>query len=189
MITTTSTSIGLSPRDRILQTALALFYAEGLRVGIDRIIAEAGVAKASFYRHFPAKDDLVQAFLEARHEYWMGWFASRVDALCAERAPSMALAAVALGEWFAEPSFRGCAFINAMGDGGLATGSVGVVQRHKEDLQAYLAVLAQRAGAVTPDEAAEEALLIVEGAIVRAHTTGNPSSAKIAARMLARLDG
>ena len=181
--------LAASPRDRILQTALAVFYADGLRVGIDRIIAEAGVAKASFYRYFPAKDDLIQAFLEARHEHWMAWFAGRVDALCASRPPSLALAAYVLEEWFAEPGFRGCAFINAMAESSLAPSSVGVVQRHKQDLQTCLARLARLAGARCPEAAAEEALLIVEGAIVRAHTTGDPATAAIAARMLARLDG
>lgn len=181
--------LAASPRDRILQTALALFYADGLRVGIDRIIAEAGVAKASFYRYFPAKDDLIQAFLEARHEHWMAWFSGRVDALCASHPPSLALAGVALGEWFAEPTFRGCAFINAMADSSLAPSSVGVVQRHKQDLQACLAKLAQLAGAPCPEAAAEEALLIVEGAIVRAHMTGDRTTAALAASMLARLDG
>lgn len=182
----TSTS---SPRDRILDTALALFYAQGLRVGIDRIIFEAGVAKASFYRYFPAKDDLVQAFLKARHETWMDWLTQRVDALCTERPPSLALAATALEEWFAEPGFRGCAFINAMAESGLPAESIGVVQRHKTELMAYLQTLAARAKAPHPAEAAEEALLIVEGSIVRAHMTGDPSVAKTAARMLARLDG
>ena len=178
-----------SPRDRILQTALTLFYADGLRVGIDRIIAEAGVAKASFYRYFPAKDDLIQAFLEARHEHWMAWFVGRVDALCAQQPPSLALAAVVLEEWFAEPGFRGCAFINAMAEGGLAAPSIGVVQRHKQDLLTYLADLAGRTGNAHPADAAEEALLIVEGAIVRAHMTDDAGVAKTAARMLMRLDG
>jgi AcrR family transcriptional regulator len=177
-----------SPRERILQTALALFYADGLRVGIDRIIAEAGVAKASFYRYFPAKDDLIQAFLEARHEHWMTWFVGRVDALCAKQPPSLALAAVVLEEWFAEPGFRGCAFINAMAEGGLAAPAVSVVQRHKQELLAYLRDLAGRAGNLHPAEAAEEALLIIEGAIVRAHMTGDAAVARTAARMLMRLD-
>jgi len=181
--------LAASPRDRILQTALTLFYADGLRVGIDRIIAEAGVAKASFYRYFPAKDDLIQAFLDARHEHWMAWFVSRVDAVCAKQPPSLALAAEVLAEWFAEPGFRGCAFINAMAEGGLAAPAVSVVQRHKQDLLTYLVDLAGRAGNARPAEAAEEALLIIEGAIVRAHMTGDAAVAKTAARMLMRLDG
>jgi AcrR family transcriptional regulator len=55
-----------SPRDRILNVAGSLFYKEGYRaVGIDRIIAESNVAKATFYKYFPAKDDLIVAWIEA----------------------------------------------------------------------------------------------------------------------------
>jgi AcrR family transcriptional regulator len=178
-----------SPRDRILQTALTRFYADDIRVGIDRIIAEAGVAKASFYRYFPAKDDLVEAFLEARHERWMTWFNGRIDALCAEQPASIALAAIALGEWFADAGFRGCAFINAMADSGLTPRCVAVVQRHTDAVMECLERLALRADSAVPREAAEEALLVIEGAIVRAQMTADPEVANVAARMLARLDG
>ena len=69
----------LSARDRILGTAHDLFYRDGIRAtGIDRLIAESGVTKVTFYRHFPSKNDLVRAFLDLRHARWMAWF---VDAL------------------------------------------------------------------------------------------------------------
>ena len=56
-------------RRRLLDTATRLFYAEGIRAaGIDRIIAEAGVAKATFYNHFPSKDDLVLAYIEEQDQ-------------------------------------------------------------------------------------------------------------------------
>ena len=65
----------LPARERVLATALALFYRDGIRAtGIDRVIAEAGVTKVTFYRHFPSKDALVVAFLESRQERWMAWF-------------------------------------------------------------------------------------------------------------------
>jgi AcrR family transcriptional regulator len=177
-----------SPRQRLLDTALRLFYAEGLNVGIDRIIAEAGVAKASFYKHFPSKDDLVVAFLRQRHENWMQWFTARLEQLVSQRGPRMKLVAEVLREWFEEPGFRGCAFINAMASGGLAGEAVSVAQSHKDELLDCLQALATRAGLKATAQAAEEALVIVEGAIVRAHMTGNPGIAKVAARVLARLD-
>ena len=60
-------------RDRILDTAFRLFYARGIRaVGVDLIIAESGVAKATFYKHFPAKDDLVVAYLDRVDGIWSG---------------------------------------------------------------------------------------------------------------------
>jgi|GEM_PF-5451540 len=59
----------LPPREKLLDAAEALFYANGIHsVGIDRILAETSVAKATLYRHFPSKDDLVAAYLTRRHE-------------------------------------------------------------------------------------------------------------------------
>ena len=64
-----SPTVAVAARDRILNTADRLFYATGIHaVGVDRIIAEAGVARATFYRHFPTKDDLIAAYLGRRAE-------------------------------------------------------------------------------------------------------------------------
>ncbi|ETK32285.1 TetR/AcrR family transcriptional regulator [Microbispora sp. ATCC PTA-5024] len=100
-------------RRRILDTAGNLFYGEGIRaVGIDRIIAEAGVAKATFYHHFPAKDDLVCAYLKEQSDLQHG-LAEGLRA--AERPAEERLVAVfeAVGEIGCGPGFRGCAFVNA----------------------------------------------------------------------------
>ncbi|MDG4863820.1 TetR/AcrR family transcriptional regulator [Streptomyces sp. T-3] len=98
-------------RSRVLETATRLFYAEGVHaVGIDRIIAEAGVAKATFYHHFPAKDALVQAYVEEQ---------SRLQQEAAARLTGTegreALLAVFahMGEVGVSPDFRGCPFVNA----------------------------------------------------------------------------
>jgi len=178
-----------SPRERILETALRLFYADGLRaVGIDRIIAEAEVAKASFYRYFASKDDLIVAFLRLRHDRWMQWFTGRLEARCAEQGARLERVTEVLQEWFEEPGFRGCAFINTMSEGSVTGEAVSVVQSHKDELLDCLVALARRAGHLHPRRAAEEALLIVEGAIVRAHMTGESRAvSETAARMLARL--
>jgi AcrR family transcriptional regulator len=100
-------------RTRILGTATRLFYSEGVHtVGIDRIIAEAGVAKATFYHHFPAKDELVRAYLEAE-------YARQREAAEALRAasPDAGTALVRiftyLGDNGASATFRGCPFTNA----------------------------------------------------------------------------
>ena len=101
----------VSARDRLLKAADELFYAHGIgAVGIDRVIATAGVAKMSLYNHFDSKDDLVAAWLERRHDQWMGWLRG-----CVAKAPpaSRPLAVFdALDEWFHTDDFRGCAFIN-----------------------------------------------------------------------------
>lgn len=100
-------------RSRILATATRLFYSEGVHtVGIDRIIAEAAVAKATFYHHFPAKDELVRAYLEAEFARQRG----AIDALRAAIGdPIATLVKIfeGLGDNGASAAFRGCPFTNA----------------------------------------------------------------------------
>ncbi|QKJ87893.1 TetR family transcriptional regulator [Paramixta manurensis] len=102
-----------SAQERILNCAHQLFYQNGIRAtGVDKIIAGAGVTKVTFYRHFPAKNALVLAFLRRRHQRWMQGFSQTLaDAL---RQETLADALPhALESWFSQPDFRGCAFINA----------------------------------------------------------------------------
>jgi AcrR family transcriptional regulator len=159
-----SETISPSARDRILSTALRLFYRDGIRAtGIDRIIAESGVAKMSFYRHFPSKNDLVRAFLEARHEIWMAKFRGAVERRFA--AEGFAAVAGALSDWFAEADFRGCAFINTVAEAGTEfPQAVG----HKRELEAYVRELAERLSLPSPSGIAAKAMIVIEGAIVRA---------------------
>jgi AcrR family transcriptional regulator len=176
-------------RDRILFTAAGLFYREGVRaVGIDRIIADAETAKATFYRHFKAKDDLVLAYLYLRHDQWLQWFVDRLGQACDTRGLSFERVAEVLAEWFAEADFRGCAFINVLSEG-VPTGEIlSVAQSHKADLQDALEGLARRMSHPHVELVAEEALLVVEGAIVRAQMTRDDSVPAVAARLLRRLD-
>lgn len=110
--TVSPTASGASAaRRRLLDTATRLFYAEGIRaVGIDRIIAEAGVAKATFYNHFPSKDDLVLAYIEEQDRLGR-------DAVSAlpEQPPRAMVAAIMgrIGEAVVMGGWRGCPFLNA----------------------------------------------------------------------------
>jgi AcrR family transcriptional regulator len=100
-----------SARTRLLDTATRLFYAEGIRaVGIDRIIAEADVAKATFYNHFPSKDDLVLAYIEDQDR-----IGREAVAALPRQAPRKMLAAVMarISNAAVEGDFRGCPFLNA----------------------------------------------------------------------------
>jgi AcrR family transcriptional regulator len=177
-------------RERILDTAARLFYQDGFRAtGIDKIIAESGVAKMSLYRHFPSKNDLIAAFLERRHEGWMTWFEEEVEARLAKRA-SLAVLADALGAWFRIDAFRGCAFINIVAESG-ATGDaqfVGSAVSHKAALAAYVQGLARRLGVSKPKEAAEEAMLCIEGMIVRYQMTSDARVIDAGRRLLGRLE-
>jgi AcrR family transcriptional regulator len=157
-------------RQRILETAGRLFYQEGLRAtGIDRIIAESGVAKMSFYRHFPSKADLIAAFLKARHETWMDWFTREVDARIGKSGKGLEVVADVLGQWFREPTFRGCAFINTLAESGSSCGEeCRIAIEHKRQLAVYLESLTKRLGLARPRQVAEAAMIVIEGTIVRA---------------------
>ena len=103
-------------RERILETAYELFSRHGTRaIGVDRIVAESGVAKMTLYRHFASKDELIVAFLARREERWTrGWLQAEV--LRRARDPRDRLLAIfdVFGEWFAATGFEGCSFINVM---------------------------------------------------------------------------
>ena len=173
----------LPARDRLLHTAHALFYRDGIRAtGIDRVIAESGVTKVTFYRHFPSKNDLICAYLEYRHTGWMAWFGDALQrhahALPAGTDPTRALAP-ALAEWLGSEHFRGCAFINSVSElGGTVPEVLEIAQRHKRDMTALLAgllpVSAHRA------QIAQALTLVVEGAIVRVQM-GEPVAEVVAA--------
>src|SRR5918992_4466776 len=101
-----------APRERVLETAYELFSRRGIRaVGVDEVIDRAEVAKATLYRHFPSKDDLVLAFLERREQLWTR---ELVEAGARERGatPEEQLLAIfdVFDEWFQQDDYEGCSF-------------------------------------------------------------------------------
>ncbi|MCW2718137.1 TetR/AcrR family transcriptional regulator, partial [Pseudonocardia sp.] len=110
---TSTAPVRRSARERLLEAANELFYAEGVQsVGIDRVIEQAGVAKASLYNTFGSKEELVKAYLGKRHA---GTTARLHAAVERESDPRARLLAVfdAQAEFFSQPGFRGCAFSSA----------------------------------------------------------------------------
>ena len=176
--------------ERILGVAGRLFYANGIHAtGIDRVIAEAGIAKMSLYKHFRSKDALVLAFLARRDERWCGWLAARLDALTARaRRPNARILAIfdALGEWFASRDFRGCAFINAAVEFAdadhLARRAAAL---HKTRVRDLIEAECRRERLRQPVEAAARLAMIVEGAIITAQL-GEPKTAASRAQAVAR---
>lgn len=162
-------------RERILLTAHELFYRDGIRAtGIDRVIAESGVAKLTFYRHFPSKNELVREFLEYRHRHWMAWF---VDALQRHGGDSKALVP-ALGEWFGGDGYRGCAFINSVGElGETLPEVVAITRRHKQDMADAIAQLLPASR--QRKRLAMYLALAVDGAIVRTQFDQHPEAALV----------
>ncbi|MEU6206129.1 helix-turn-helix domain-containing protein [Micromonospora musae] len=106
-------------RLRLLGAASRIFYAEGIHsVGVDRIVAEASVTRATFYRHFPGKEDLVLAYLRGADQAIRGQVEEAVTAVAAGLPASDALRAVAasIAEGIRSSGFRGCAFLNAVAE-------------------------------------------------------------------------
>ncbi len=132
-------NIESNARDRIIETALNLFYAQGyLATGINQIISESKVAKATFYAHFPSKEALCIAYLQARHVLWMGWLKESVSGKNTAEEKLMAVFDF-LKKWMSESNFRGCAFLNIAAEiPAIDTKIRDEVIKHKNDLQAYL---------------------------------------------------
>lgn len=178
-----------SPRERVLKTASELFYAQGIRaVGVDAIIARAGVAKASFYKHFPSKDDLIVSFLKRRDALLREWVAQTVERLSPQPAGRPLAVFDALAQRFASKEFRGCAFLNAIveiADRNHAAHAVAV--EHKRAFTSYLSGLLEAAGVSMPEELAREFMILVDGAIVTALREGSPRAAQSAKHIAATL--
>ncbi|MFJ5230168.1 TetR/AcrR family transcriptional regulator [Kitasatospora sp. NPDC088391] len=174
-------------RARLLDTAEELFYAEGIRaVGVERILAESGVGRASFYRHFTGKDELVVAVLTRRDRAWRDWLAAGV----AERGGRPLDVFDALAERFARADFRGCAFINTMVETADPDSPAHrVAAAHKRQVVAYVAGLLAAQGRPAEEAAAlaRRLVLLMDGAIVTALREGTPDAAAEARAVAAAL--
>jgi AcrR family transcriptional regulator len=172
-----------SARERLLGAANELFYTEGVHtVGVDRVIERAGVAKASLYNTFGSKDELVGAYLESRHASTAGRI---TRALGRYRTPRDRLLGVfeAQGELFAEPGFRGCAFVSAS-----AESPSDVVEQAAAGYRGWVrdlfTGLAREVGVPDPEGLARQLHLLYDGASLSARMDHDPSAA-VAARTAA----
>jgi AcrR family transcriptional regulator len=172
MPTELETSIGREPgaRERILETAYELFACRGIRdVGVDEVIEQAGVAKATLYRHFPSKDDLVVAFLRLREQRWtLEW----VEAEATRRgsAPEERLLAIfdLFDEWFHRDDFEACSFINVLLEMGPAHPAGRASILHLENIRSVVRRLAEDAGLHDPASFARSWHILMKGSIVSA---------------------
>ncbi len=170
-------------RQRVLDTAIRLFYAHGVRaVGVDRIIAESGVAKATFYKYFPAKDDLVVAYLDRVDAVWTEQL--RCAATAAGDAPAEQLVGLfdALATACRRDGYRGCAFINSAGEAEAGSAAHARILAHKQAVREWVRELAVGAGAVDPDELARALTLVLDGGLASGAIDGQPDAAAVAKR-------
>ncbi len=174
-------------RERILESAYELFSRRAIRdVGIDEVIEQAGVAKATLYRHFPSKDELVIAFLERREERWtLAW----VEAEARRRGttPEEQLLAIfeLFDEWFHRDDFEACSFINVLLEMGPAHPAGKASVRHLASIRSVVGGLAEEAGLRDPGSFARSMHILMKGSIVSA-AEGDAEAAQ-RARSMARL--
>jgi AcrR family transcriptional regulator len=155
----------LSPRERLLETARRLFYSEGIHtVPVDRLVTEAGVTRATFYRHFPAKEDLVEAYLRATDTDLRAAVGAALEQGTAQQAAAALLELI--GQVTCSAGFRGCHFINASAEYPDPEDPVRVaVAEHRAWFQDTVTRLAERAGHADPDYAGRVLVLLHDGAL------------------------
>lgn len=167
-------------RAMILKRATALFYERGLdSVGVAEVCAAAGISKETLYRHFGSKDGLVQAVLDARSDKTTDWLCHAVAAAGDDPADQLMAVFDALAAWYAEPSFRGCAIVNAAAQ--QHAGPAGpIAARHLNRYLALLTDIAARARAADPATLGRQLLILLEGATVVADHLADPGAATLA---------
>lgn len=154
-------------RGRILKTASALFYREGTRaVGVDLIVAKSGVAKTSLYRHFPSKDDLIEAFLLSEDEdFWRHWDETTA---AHQGDPEGELAAQLqwIGDRIRRVGYRGCPQVNIVAEYADETHRARkVAAAHKAEMRRRLGVIARAMALPEPDRFALQMAIVIDGAL------------------------
>jgi AcrR family transcriptional regulator len=152
-----------SARERLLAAANELFYNEGVHtVGIDRVIEQAGVAKASLYNTFGSKDELVRAYLQARHDNVAQRITQAVERYDTPRERLLAVFE-GQGELFAQPDYRGCAFNRASAESHPGDATEQAAEAYRRWVRGLLTELATQAGVPEPDVLARQLHLLYDG--------------------------
>lgn len=172
-------------RERILTTAYRLFTRRGIRaVGTDEVIVQSGVAKATLYRHFPTKNDLVLAVLQRREELWTLDMVERQSRLRGGTPEEQLLAIFdVFHDWFQEhEDFDGCSFISVLLELGVAHPAGQASIRYLDNIRQILRERAEAAGLVDVDDFARSWHILMKGSIISA-TEGDLQAAHRAQAM------
>ena len=169
-------------KQRLLEAADDLFYSEGIHtVGIDRVIAHAGVAKGSLYYSFTGKDELVHDYLTHRHGRWAERVTAGIEAHTDPRARILAVYDV-LGTLFAQPDYRGCAFMNATAEAAPDSVEAHAATAFRAWVRNLFLDLATDVDARDPKQLAETLVLLYDGAVATAQMDKAPEAARTARR-------
>ena len=157
-----------SARERLLETANRLFYAEGVQtVGIDRIIEESGVAKASLYNAFGSKEALIEAYLHGRHEGTTAKLTKAIESVEDPREKILAVFDVQ-ARTFAEKGFNGCAFMGASAEAREGSLIDHAAAEFRGWIRAMFVELARGVGAADPERLGRQLHVLYDGGIVTA---------------------
>jgi AcrR family transcriptional regulator len=176
-----------SARERIDRAAYALFSRHGTKgVGIDAVLARAGVAKATLYRHYRTKDELVLGFLRRRERLWTrNWLAAEIERRGKTAAQRLLAMFDVCDGWFRDADYEGCSFVNVMLEHGAQDHRVKrEAVRQLGAIRQLIAALARDAGVRDPDSFARQWQMILKGAIVSAYA-GDQDAARRAKEVAA----
>src|SRR5262245_46111364 len=177
-------------RDRLIDHAIDLFYSKGFNaVGLDQIIAEVGVTKTTFYKHFESKDDLIVQAVKKRDTWELDALQRAVQRLSGNdpRAQLLALFDV-LDQWFNAPDFRGCMFINTASEFPNPNDPIHqAAAAHKRATRDMFRDLARAGGAEDPETFADLYTVLVEGTLILRQVHGRNDAASVARDLAARL--
>jgi AcrR family transcriptional regulator len=155
--------------ERAVATADRLFYERGIRaVGVDQVAAEADISKASLYTHFRTKDDLVVGYLRGRSGAWQDHVAAELPHRGATPRARILAVFEMLGEWFDEPGYRGCPFVNAEAEYGAGHPSHTVTLEHRDWVRGLFETLLAEAPVTDVAGTALQLCLLYDGAMVSA---------------------
>jgi AcrR family transcriptional regulator len=180
---------GPRPRERILEAATRLFADEGIHAtSVDRVIAEAGVAPMTVYRHFAGKDELVTATLERWSKQWLGWLRDEAAGEDGDD-PGARLDGLwdALEKWFADEGFRGSYVANVATELRAKPGhpAQATIATHRTALRELLQDIATTAGVPSAPGAALQLHMLIDGATAVAVVDRQPGAAASARAMAA----
>jgi AcrR family transcriptional regulator len=172
-----------SPATRLVLTATRLFNENSIHsTGIDQIIAEAGVARRTLYNQFGSKEGLIRAVMQRESNAWFEWLDSEL-ALSDVRDPRQRIIRffALLGKWFSRSDFKGCSFINAVGEHPLDDCVRPIAKAHRQANFEYIRGLLGGSKISNLDKVADQITILADGATVTAMVTGNHATAETAA--------
>ncbi|MDZ4791438.1 MAG: TetR/AcrR family transcriptional regulator [Hyphomicrobiales bacterium] len=171
-----------SARDQILESATALFCRYGINaIGIDSIVEATGISKTTLYNTFGSKEALIHDVLTKVGEDWRDDLFATIDAQSGSAQAKLLAIFDRLEEWFADPDYFGCPFINAVGEHDKFDDAIrNIALTHKKLVLSKVIMLATDAGISDPIGAAHQIAVIIDGAIVAALITRDPLIARAA---------